>query len=226
MHDAGPQTTVQDLGRRGSLRVGIPPSGPMDHEAFLLANRPVDNADDAARLECSITGPRIEFADACWVAVTGADMPVDTERGSHAARGMLLTTVSRTAIRCILSVEFKCGRWPMRNPLRLVKGFLLPPVDAAQLRGAIAGPCLIVVSRARRDVLKHLQHQFARDERVEVVLDRRSGWGRRRAHERPGVERRRGDRRQLPSVENDLTLRDFVIIPRQGTGVVTRTTNA
>ena len=39
IHDAGPQTTVQDLGRRGSLRVGIPPSGPMDREAFLLANR-------------------------------------------------------------------------------------------------------------------------------------------------------------------------------------------
>jgi allophanate hydrolase subunit 2 len=46
IHDAGPQTTVQDLGRRGSLRVGIPPSGPMDREAFLLANRLVGNADD------------------------------------------------------------------------------------------------------------------------------------------------------------------------------------
>jgi biotin-dependent carboxylase-like uncharacterized protein len=76
VHDAGPQTTVQDLGRRGSLRVGIPPSGPMDREAFLLANRLVGNADDAAGLECTLIGPRIEFADERWVAVTGADMPV------------------------------------------------------------------------------------------------------------------------------------------------------
>ena len=76
IHDAGPQTTVQDLGRRGSLRVGIPPSGPMDREAFLLANRLVGNADDAAGLECTIRGPRIEFADERWVAVTGAVMPV------------------------------------------------------------------------------------------------------------------------------------------------------
>jgi antagonist of KipI len=76
VHDAGPQTTVQDLGRRGSLRVGIPPSGPMDREAFLLANRLVGNADDAAALECTLIGPRIEFADERWVAVTGADMPV------------------------------------------------------------------------------------------------------------------------------------------------------
>ncbi len=76
VHEAGPQTTVQDLGRRGSLRAGIPPSGPMDREAFLLANRLVGNADDAAALECTLIGPRIEFADERWVAVTGADMTV------------------------------------------------------------------------------------------------------------------------------------------------------
>src|SRR5207253_2899777 len=76
IHDAGPQTTVQDLGRRGSLRVGIPPSGPLDREAFLLANRLVGNADRAAGLECTLIGPRIEFADERWVAVTGADMLV------------------------------------------------------------------------------------------------------------------------------------------------------
>ena len=75
IHDAGPQTTVQDLGRRGALRVGIPPSGPMDREAFLLANRLVGNADDAAALECTLVGPRIEVADERWVAVTGAAMP-------------------------------------------------------------------------------------------------------------------------------------------------------
>jgi len=76
VHDAGPQTSVQDLGRRGSLRVGIPPSGPVDREAFVLANRLVGNADDAAGLEATLGGPRLEFADERWVAVTGAAMPV------------------------------------------------------------------------------------------------------------------------------------------------------
>ena len=76
IHDPGPQTTVQDLGRRGALRTGIPPSGPMDREAFLLANRLVGNADDAAALECTLIGPRLELADERWVAVTGAAMPV------------------------------------------------------------------------------------------------------------------------------------------------------
>jgi allophanate hydrolase subunit 2 len=76
IHDAGPLTTIQDLGRPGHLRVGIPESGPMDREAFVLANRLVGNADGAAGLECTLMGPRVEFTDERGVAVTGAEMPV------------------------------------------------------------------------------------------------------------------------------------------------------
>ena len=76
IHEPGPLTTVQDLGRPGHLRVGIPASGPVDAEAFVLANRLVGNADGAAALECTLMGPRIEFSDARTVAVAGADMPV------------------------------------------------------------------------------------------------------------------------------------------------------
>ncbi len=74
VQDAGPLTTVQDLGRFGHLRVGIPTSGPMDHEAFVLANRLVGNPDNAAGLECTLIGPRVEFTDDRLVAVTGAAM--------------------------------------------------------------------------------------------------------------------------------------------------------
>lgn len=74
--DGGPQTTVQDLGRFGYLRYGIPPSGPMDRWAFLLANRLVGNPDGAAVLECTLIGPRLQAQDKCVIAVTGAEMPV------------------------------------------------------------------------------------------------------------------------------------------------------
>jgi biotin-dependent carboxylase-like uncharacterized protein len=74
VQDAGPLTTVQDLGRPGYLRVGIPGSGPLDREAFLLANRLVGNPDEAAGLECTLIGPRLEFTDERLAAVTGADM--------------------------------------------------------------------------------------------------------------------------------------------------------
>ncbi|MET0851531.1 MAG: biotin-dependent carboxyltransferase family protein [Candidatus Rokuibacteriota bacterium] len=85
VREAGPLTTVQDLGRLGHLRVGIPPSGPVDRAAFLLANRLVGNPDGAAGLECTLVGPRLEFADDRVVAVTGAEMPVSLN-GTEAPR--------------------------------------------------------------------------------------------------------------------------------------------
>jgi antagonist of KipI len=74
--DPGPLTTVQDLGRFGQLRFGIPPSGPLDRPAFVLANRLVGNADAAAGLECTLAGPRFEARAAGAIAITGADVPV------------------------------------------------------------------------------------------------------------------------------------------------------
>src|SRR5437867_11852582 len=82
--DAGPQTTVQDLGRAGQLRYGIPPSGPVDRFAFVLANRLVGNPDTAAPLECTLMGPRFEVGGPLMIAVTGADMGV-TVNGREAA---------------------------------------------------------------------------------------------------------------------------------------------
>ena len=82
--DPGPQTTVQDLGRTGQMRYGIPPSGPVDRFAFVLANRLVGNPDTAAALECTLIGPRFEATDAGAIAVTGAEMPV-TVNGRSAA---------------------------------------------------------------------------------------------------------------------------------------------
>jgi antagonist of KipI len=74
--DPGPLTTVQDLGRSGQLRYAIPPSGPVDRRAFLIANRLVGNDDGAAALECTLLGPRFEARTACAIAVTGAAMPL------------------------------------------------------------------------------------------------------------------------------------------------------
>ena len=74
--DPGPQTTVQDLGRPGQLRVGVPPSGPLDRDAFVAANRLVANEPSAAGLECTLIGPRFETDAACAIAVTGAAMDV------------------------------------------------------------------------------------------------------------------------------------------------------
>jgi biotin-dependent carboxylase-like uncharacterized protein len=74
--DPGPQTTVQDLGRVGQLRYGIPPSGPIDVRALVVANRLVGNADGAAGLECTLVGLRFTVEAACAIAVAGAEAPI------------------------------------------------------------------------------------------------------------------------------------------------------
>ena len=83
--DAGPLTTVQDLGRSGQLRYGIPQSGALDSFALIAANRLVGNRDDAAGLECTLLGPSFETDTSCAIAVTGAEARV-TVNGSDAPR--------------------------------------------------------------------------------------------------------------------------------------------
>jgi biotin-dependent carboxylase-like uncharacterized protein len=96
--DPGPQTTVQDLGRLGQLRHGIPPSGPMDVRAFVIANRLVGNADGAAGLECTLMGPRFSAEAPCAIAVTGAEVPV-TVNGEAASMHATLVLGSGDSVR-------------------------------------------------------------------------------------------------------------------------------
>ena len=74
--EPGLLSTVQDLGRPGYQRLGVPPSGPFDRPAFVVANRLVGNPDGVAGLELTLKGPRLEARRECLVAVTGAEMPI------------------------------------------------------------------------------------------------------------------------------------------------------
>jgi urea carboxylase len=71
----GTFTTVQDWpGRVGFWEVGVPPSGPMDARSLRIANRLVGNPQGAAGMEATLSGPRLRFARAATVAVTGAPL--------------------------------------------------------------------------------------------------------------------------------------------------------
>ena len=133
--EPGLLTTVQDLGRSGYLRYGIPPSGPVDRWAFILANRLVGNPDTAAGLECTLIGPKLEALDPCLIAVTGAEMPV---------------TVNNQEVPRWTAVRLKVGNVLRLGPaLRGVRAYLalsggieVPPVLGSRstyLRGQVGG---------------------------------------------------------------------------------------
>ena len=72
----GTYTSVQDYpGRVGLWSVGVPPSGPMDDNAFRLANRIVGNHESAAALEITLIGPKLRFHCDAIIALTGATSP-------------------------------------------------------------------------------------------------------------------------------------------------------
>jgi biotin-dependent carboxylase-like uncharacterized protein len=73
--ESGLSTTVQDQGRIGYYRYGIPQGGSMDQYSASLGNRLVGNTPAEAVLECTYIGPKIVTVTAAVIAVTGA--PVD-----------------------------------------------------------------------------------------------------------------------------------------------------
>ncbi len=71
---AGLLSTVQDLGRIGYQRYGVPTAGAMDQRALRVANLLVGNDDGAAGLELTGEGPTLRALSDLVVAIVGADM--------------------------------------------------------------------------------------------------------------------------------------------------------
>jgi biotin-dependent carboxylase-like uncharacterized protein len=53
---AGPQVSIQDQGRSGLLRFGVPASGPMDGFAYQIANAALGNTTNTPAIEISLGG--------------------------------------------------------------------------------------------------------------------------------------------------------------------------
>ncbi|QBA64078.1 biotin-dependent carboxyltransferase family protein [Muriicola soli] len=65
-------TSIQDNGRYGFRHLGVPVSGAMDKASAKLANAMLENEEDTAVLEITMSGPILEFTKDTWVAITGA----------------------------------------------------------------------------------------------------------------------------------------------------------
>lgn len=68
-------TTVQDEGRFGFSKYGVPKSGAMDLESLRFANLLLGNDKNCACIEWTFQAPVLQFSEATSIALTGA--PVD-----------------------------------------------------------------------------------------------------------------------------------------------------
>jgi antagonist of KipI len=67
-------TTVQDLGRYGYLKYGVPISGAMDTFSLVAANLLVGNSLNDACLEITLVGPELQALAKTQIALTGGDI--------------------------------------------------------------------------------------------------------------------------------------------------------
>lgn len=113
IRSGGLYTTVQDQGRPGYRRLGVPPAGAMDVVALHAANHAAGNLPDAAALELTAPGPVLRVLDDAVVALAGADLsaaldgaPVELNRLVRVRRGQVLEFgAPRRGMWCYLAVR-------------------------------------------------------------------------------------------------------------------------
>lgn len=133
--DPGFLTTVQDLGRTGQQRFGVPVSGAMDRLALIAANFLVGNIPSAAGLEAALVGPVFQAQDDCLVAAAGVGAGLEVE-------GQLLPMWMAAFVRRGWQVRLVCrpeGGWAY---LAAAGGLDLPLVMGSRstyLRGSFGG---------------------------------------------------------------------------------------
>ncbi len=134
-------TTVQDGGRHGYRRFGMPVSGAMDLCAYNLANHLAGNSPGAALLEATLIAPEILFKDdldseRLWrIAVCGADMqPCINGKSIPMNRAVEIKNGDR--------LTFAGLKWGCRSYIAFEGGLDVPAIMGSRstyLRAAVGG---------------------------------------------------------------------------------------
>ncbi|MDH5793091.1 MAG: 5-oxoprolinase subunit PxpB [Candidatus Bathyarchaeota archaeon] len=128
-------TTVQDLGRYGYLRYGVPISGAMDTFSLVAANLLVANNPDDACLEITLIGPELQALTKTQIAITGGAASPKIN-GQHVPMWQTLE-VQEGAVVSLGKVESGC-----RAYLSIRGGVDTPPVLGSRstyVRGGFGG---------------------------------------------------------------------------------------
>jgi len=117
---AGPLVSIQDAGRPGWQRFGVPESGPMDRKAFARANAAAGNPPGAAGIEVSLGGLTLDCIEGTVsLAIAGGGFVVEGPQGKGGSWGIVtLRAGQRLSIR-----RGPWGAWCYVQPAgRLVTG--------------------------------------------------------------------------------------------------------
>lgn len=142
-------TTIQDLGRIGYEQYGVPVSGAMDNYSARFANMILNNKEDVAVLEMTMTGCTLKFNVSTQVALAGGALkavlngsPIGLYKPIYIKKGDILECAKIIeGFRTYLSIKqgFKTDVYlgsrsfykPITEKRQLLKGDMLP-IDCYQ----------------------------------------------------------------------------------------------
>ncbi|PPK47093.1 biotin-dependent carboxylase-like uncharacterized protein [Trinickia symbiotica] len=181
----GALTTLQDLGRRGFQKLGVPVNGVMDERSHRLANVLVGNAQSEGTLEVTLMGPTLRFTSDAVIAVTGADLdaklngePLALNKATRVTAGSELAFGKRrSGVRAYIAVRggyhadlimgsaslFARGGYGGFAGRALAKGSVIELKDAAKSDVQLPNPQLAALSQ---DVL------WDADASIRVIVGR------------------------------------------------------
>ena len=97
---SGLMTTLQDLGRHGYQRLGIPVSGSLDGVSLRAANLLVGNLPGTGALEIAYQGPTLAVeAESIRIAYAGGTAAIDILPGEDASSGVRLQPLQSARLR-------------------------------------------------------------------------------------------------------------------------------
>ena len=146
---AGPGVTLQDEGRRGFLRFGVTPAGPMDADAFLAATRA---AGEGAAIEVSLGGVEIAADEGeIGLAICGGNFDVRLDGGPlPPACALTLAPGSRLALRAGTSGAWAYvapfGRFDLPQVLGSLATHTRSGLGGLEGRAVVAGDVLRIFS--------------------------------------------------------------------------------
>jgi KipI family sensor histidine kinase inhibitor len=135
--DGGLLTTVQDGGRHGHRRLGVPTSGTLDRRASAAANRALGNPPTCAVLECTAVGPTLRFLATTRFAVAGADLGAVLERADLGSWAVPSERAVVARAGNVLSMGQRRGG--LRACIAVSGGFDVPAVLGSRATDLVAG---------------------------------------------------------------------------------------
>ncbi len=166
--------SIQDRGRQGWRRFGVPSGGAMDRCSAAAANRLLGNRTDAPVLEILMQGAKLRILADTWIALAGADLgcAVAPWTASFVAAGrVLLFPANHSGLWAYLAVPggFEAEHWFGSASVDARNGLGQPLQQGSQLTATTRGLSFGFERVGRRILSLDLQRDFSSSMEFECL---------------------------------------------------------